>query len=120
MIWEEVGKRIKTLRCERKLTQVQFGKLVGISSQYVGRIERGQKLSGDLIAIICKEIGVSADYIIFGVVDPLSNIALLSELSSEQIEIGFSILKRLAELINTENGNELLIKEVMRRQNQQM
>lgn len=116
MFWEEVGKRIKKLRCERMLTQAQFGKLIGKSSQYVGRMENGQKLSVELIAAICKKTGVTMDYIVFGIVDPLTNIDLLKELSPEQIDIGFDILKRLAELINTENGNELLIKELMWRQ----
>jgi len=41
MVWEEIGKRIKTLRNDRKLTQEQFEKLIGRSAQYVGRIERG-------------------------------------------------------------------------------
>ena len=116
-MWKEVGKRIETLRRNRELTRTQFGKLIGISSQYVGRIERGlHKVSVELIALICKETGVSTDYIILGSVNPLTNINLLSELSKDQIEIGFDILKRLAEFINTENGNELLVKEVMRQQ----
>lgn len=118
MIWEDVGKRIKNLRCERKLTQAQFGKLIDKSSQYVGRMECGQKLSVELIAVICRETGVTTDYIIFGIADPLANIELLSDLSPEQIDIGFDILKSLAELINTNNGNELLIKQLMRRQYQ--
>jgi len=116
MIWKEVGKRIKNLRCDRRLTQAQFGKLVGISSQYAGRIEKGQKLSAELIAVICRELRISADYIIFGIANPFTNIDLLQELSPEQINLGFDILKRLAELINTENGNELLIKELMQQQ----
>jgi len=116
MTWDQVGIRIGTLRRERNLTRAQFGKLVGISGQYVGRIEKGQKLSVELIAAICKAMGVSTDYIILGIADPLNHIDLLKDLSSEQIELGFDILKRLAELINTENGNELLLKEIMRRQ----
>jgi len=114
MMWEEVGERIENLRLDRRLTQAQFGNMVGVSSQHVGKIEKGlNKLSVDLIAVICRETGVSADYILFGISDPLSDIALINELSHEQIEIGFSIIKRLAEFINTENGNELLIKEIM-------
>lgn len=117
MVWEEVGKRIENLRHDRKLTQAQLGSLVGVSGQYVGKIEKGlNKLPVELIVAIYKETGVSADYILFGVSDPLNNIASLTELSPEQIEICFDILKRLAEFINTENGNEVLIKELMRQQ----
>ena len=116
LIWDDVGKRIRNLRRDKKLTQEQFGKMFGISRQFVGKIERGQKLSVELLADICKETGVTIDYIVFGIVDPMADIVLLSDLSPEQIGIGFDILKRLAKLINTNSGNEILIKELIRRQ----
>ena len=116
MTWQEIGKRIKNLRSDRKLTQEQFGKLIGKSSQYVGRMERGRKLSVELIAAICKKTGVTTDYIIHGAAIPATDMELLKDLSPEQIEISLDILKRLVDLINTENGNELLMKELMRRQ----
>jgi transcriptional regulator with XRE-family HTH domain len=100
------------------LTQAQFGKLAGISRQYVGKIERGQKLSAELIAKICKETGVTADYIIFGIINPNFKVSLLCDLSLEQVDIGLDIIKRLAKLINTDYGNEILIKELMKRQRQ--
>ena len=114
MVWEEVGRRIENLRHDRKLTQAQLGRIVGVSGQYVGKIEKGlNKPSVELIDAICRATGVSIDYILFGVSNPYNNVALLMELSPEQLEIGFDILKRLAEFINTENGNEILIKEIM-------
>ena len=116
IVWEEIGNRISTLRRERKLTQAQFGELLGISRQYVGRIEAGQRLSVDLISVICKKIGVSADYIIFGSVDTLDDMVSLIELSPEQISIGFDILKKLADFINTDGGNEALIRGVLAQQ----
>lgn len=116
MTSNEVGKRISDLRRDKKLTQAQLGKLLGISRQSVGKIEKGQKSPGDLIPVMCRKIGVSADYIYFGIANPLADIELLTDLSSEQIEMGFDILKKLAEMINTTNGNEALIKEVMKQQ----
>ena len=116
MAWEEIGKRIKTLRCERNLTQKQFGDLIGISRQYVGKIEKGHKVSVDQIAVICKKTGVTMDYIVLGVIDPLSNIDFLNDLTGDQIDISLDILKRVANLVKTKNGNGLLIKELMRRQ----
>jgi transcriptional regulator with XRE-family HTH domain len=117
VIWEEVGKRIRILRHDSMMTQEQFGQLIGISGQYVGRIERGKrKLSVDLIAVICAKMRVTSDYLMFGIVNPWDNIISLSELSQEQINICFDILKRLVKLINTEDGNELLLKELMRQQ----
>jgi len=113
--WEEIGERIKFLRNGKNLTQEQFGKLVGKSAQYIGRIERGQKMSVELIADICKETGVTTDYLILGVVDSC-DMDFLDDFSSEQIEIFLDILKRATLLIKSPNGNRLLIKELMRRQ----
>jgi len=116
MSWEEVGKRIAELRCDKKLTQAQFGDLLGVSRQYIGRIERGQKSPGDLIPVICKKTGVSADFIYFGTSDPLDNIRLLHDFTPAQLDMALDIIKRLVEMLYSPNGNELLIKGVMRRQ----
>jgi len=116
MIWEDIGKRIKTLRYEKKLTQKQFGDLLGISRQYIGKIENGHTLSVEQIAAICKKTGVTMDYIVFGIVDPLNNVDFLNDFSKDQIDISLDILKKVAHLVKTKNGNELLIKELKRRQ----
>lgn len=113
MIWEEIGQRIKNLRHDKKLTQTQFGKLINISRQSVSKIERGQKLSVEQIDAICKKTGVTIEYILYGITDSSANLDFLDELSSLQIDIGLDILKRLAELIKTPNGNKLLINELM-------
>jgi transcriptional regulator with XRE-family HTH domain len=116
MIWEETGERISILRKNKRLTKTQFGKMIGVSGQHIGRIERGiNRVSVDMVADICKITGVSADYIIFGIANSVND-AMLNELSYDQIEIGLDILKRLAHMINTDNGNEKLINEVFRRQ----
>ena len=117
MEWEEARARVGNLRRERRLTRAQFGEMIGVSGQYVGKIERGaHKLSVDLVAKICKTTGVSADYILFGVVDPFAATSVLNDLSPTQMEIGLDILKRMVQMINTKNGNEALIQEVFRRQ----
>ena len=118
MIWDDIGKRIKNLRRDKKLTQAQFGELIGASRQYVGKIENGQVISVKQIAVIAEKTDVTMDYIVFGVVDPLANVDLLSDFTGEQIDIILDILKRVAKLVKTKSGNQLLIKELMRRQRQ--
>jgi len=115
MAWEDVGKRIAELRNDKKLTQVQLGSLLGISRTSVSKIERGLKSPGDLIPILCVKMDVSADYIYFGV-DPLADIAFLNEFHPAELDTGLDILKRLAVMISGENGNDLLMKEILRRQ----
>jgi transcriptional regulator with XRE-family HTH domain len=116
MVWEEIGKRIKSLRDERNMTQEQFGALIGKSAQYISRIEKGQKASVELIVAICKETGITMDYLVLGIENPTADMAVLDGFSPEQIEISLDIIKKVTELIRTPNGNNLLIKELMRRQ----
>ena len=118
-MWKQVGERVERLRRDRKLTKTQFGEMIGVSGQYVGMIERGASLSVDSVIKICHMTGVSADYILFGAVSPAQDTetaAALHGLSHTQIRIALDIVKRVAELINVDDGNESLIQEVMRQQ----
>jgi len=117
MVWVEIGKRIKKLRNDKKMTQKQFGNLIHKSSQYIGKIEKGQKISVETIVAICKKTEVTIDYVIFGIAEPV-NMDFLNDFSPEQIEICLGILKKIADLIKTPKGNMLLINELMRRQYQ--
>ena len=119
MIWEPVGKRIKNLRQKQELSRGQFGKMVGISGQHLGLVEKGSRgLSVESIVKLCATTGISADYLLFGadiIEDPAMD--MLSELSDEQIGLVLEIIKRVALFVNTEDGNEALIKELCRRKN---
>ncbi len=59
------GERLKELREERGLTQVQLSKLTGISNTSISRWEHGQAdVFGDWLIILSKFFGVSADYLL--------------------------------------------------------
>ena len=62
-----MGKRIKELRMERKLTQEKLAEEIGVSAQLIGFIERGERRpsmeSASRIAIL---LGTTLDYIILG------------------------------------------------------
>lgn len=113
MFWENVGKRISKLRNERNLSQMEFGNILGISGQYVGRIERGKiNISAKLIVKICNTTSVSADYLLFGIIEPAHIAEALSGLNKEQIKIVLEIIKKVAQFINTEDANEVFIREI--------
>ena len=113
MFWIKVGKRVVELRNERNLSQAAFGKMLGISGQYAGKIERGKiNISATLIVKICDIAEVSADYILFGIIEPNHIAEALDGLSKEQIQIVFEIIKKVANLIRTDGGNEALIQTV--------
>ena len=120
MLWENVGERIEKLRNERNLSKSQFGKMIGLSGQYVGMIEKGAaNISIKSIVKICSATRVSADYILFGITGSeldITAITSLHGLSGEQIEIALDIIKKVAQFINTDGGNEALIREVAAQQ----
>ena len=64
---KESGKRIQELRRDRGMTQTQLAEYVGISSDNLGRIERGpQGVSIDLLIELADFFAVSMDYIALG------------------------------------------------------
>ena len=116
---KSIGERVRDIRENLNMSKTQFGKMIGISGQYLGMVERGvHGLSVDSVINICQKTGISADYILFG--DPSSmngNIsAVLNGLNSEQLYIAFDIIKKVVKFVNTEDGNELLIREVASQQ----
>jgi len=116
----QIGERIGKIRMERGLSKIQFGKMIGVSGQYVGLIEKGaHRPSAELIAKICFAAGVSADYILFGTVNSIDDpetAAALYGISYEQIQIALDIVKKVARFVNSGGGNEALIQEVLSQQ----
>ncbi|MBR4929740.1 MAG: helix-turn-helix transcriptional regulator [Bacteroidaceae bacterium] len=59
-----MGKKIRRKRREMDITQEQLAALVGISTSFVGHIERGTRVpSIETLYRICDALGVSADYL---------------------------------------------------------
>lgn len=57
----KIGRNIKRYR----LTQAQLAELIGVSTSFVGHIERGsRKMSIDTLCAICRALGVSSDKIL--------------------------------------------------------
>ena len=62
-----VGKRIKTLRLEKKLTREDFAFIADISDKFLYEIESGKKgFSATTLVKISKALKVSMDYIMTG------------------------------------------------------
>ena len=56
-----LSERIAALRKERGLTQEQLGKMVGVSSQAVGKWEKGGTPDVELLPILSRQLGVTID-----------------------------------------------------------
>ena len=71
---EEIGLRIKRVRINMGLTKEKFAKILGLSGQYLGMVERGRgSLTYDKLEKLCKLSGLSADYILFGIDSSLTS-----------------------------------------------
>lgn len=99
---EEVGKRIESIRKEMKMTKESLARKLGISGQYLGIVEKGGSyLSYDKLQKLCQISGYSADYILFGKEDGVTDRTkeVLSEFSDEQIQEACEILNKIAKFI---------------------
>lgn len=62
---EQVGKKLRILRKKEGLSQVQFGKLFGMTQNMVTNVETGKRiLNYDELIKIADHYGVTTDYII--------------------------------------------------------
>ncbi len=62
---ENLGEKLKMLRIDRGLTQSKMGKLLSVSQDTVSLWERSKSLPDvDVIVRICKECGVSSDWLL--------------------------------------------------------
>lgn len=67
---ETIGKNIRKYRLLKKLRQEDLAEKAGLSINYVGAIERGEKLpSLETLLVIINALGVSADMILADVID---------------------------------------------------
>lgn len=99
MLKEEIGNRIKSIREGMNMSKEEFARLLGVSGQYLGVVERGKScLSIEKLEKLCNISHLSADFILFGkdYNVPESTSKLLSKYSDKQIEIGCEALEQLA------------------------
>jgi len=61
-----IGENIRLTRKSKNLTIDMLSELIGISSSFLGTLERGESsLSVETLIGVCKALGVSADSILF-------------------------------------------------------
>ena len=96
----ELGSRIYGRRRELNMTQAELAEAVNLSIQSISCIELGKKaVRPENLVNICLALGVSADYLLFGVRDEkqLEGIAgILSTLEEADLLLVGSIAKRLS------------------------
>ena len=75
---EESGKRLRKLRELTGKTQQEVAQAIGISEMTISRLERGVKgASADMIEQLREYYGTTAEYIISGNSNPLSELSIV-------------------------------------------
>jgi len=70
MNYVEMGIRVRQLRQSLKLTQEQLAEKIGVSTSFIGHIERGEKqCSLDTACKLSVFLGKTLDYIALGIVN---------------------------------------------------
>lgn len=108
--YESIGKRIKSYRTTKGLSQEAFGEMIFVNNQHISRIESGKsKPSLDLLVAIANLLGVSADDLLVDSLDQSTSIAgsdihkLLLDCTETESRILTGTLKALKELLS-QNG----------------
>jgi len=64
---EQFGSRVAKLRVGMRMSKKSFAEMIGVSAQYLGKVESGEHgFTLDTLAALCERTGVSADYLLFG------------------------------------------------------
>lgn len=96
---EDIGKRIKLIRQNLNMSKEEFAKLLGVTGQYVGILEKGKSyLSIDKLKKLCEISNLSSDYILFGKDTTLQSRTkeTLSNYSDKQLIAACEALSKLA------------------------
>ena len=93
----EFGKRLRALRKEKKLTQKQLGKMIGVQDSVISFYELGDRMpSPEIIVRLATVLHVSADYLM-GL--DKHNVVDLSGLDNTDIEL----VRNLADALRMKN-----------------
>ena len=99
---KEIGLRIKLIREDLNMSKVKLAQFLGVSSQYISIVEQGGSIIGiDKLEKLCEISNYSADYILFGKENRVSDSVKksLSNFSDEQIRAGIEALSTFASFI---------------------
>lgn len=99
MRYDVMGLMIKTRRKEMKLTQEDLAEKVGISTSFMGHIERGSRvLSVDTLRKLCVVLDLSADALLGIEYDHI-----VSRMTDEDLEVAQMVLLRTLDIVKSRN-----------------
>lgn len=103
--YSKIGERIRQVRRAKGWSQETLAKKCGISLNFMGKIERGdRKMSMDTFASLCMELETDADALLWGVVktsETADNMwKHLVKKDSDSYSMYIRIMKSVADIMN--------------------
>ena len=96
----DLGRRIREQRLEKEWTQERLAASIGMSTSFVGHIERGtRKASLETLVLLANTLGVSLDYLLAGSLSHGMGDVLPEKLSATQKEVLRDIVDTLRDRI---------------------
>ncbi len=112
--YKDVGLRIRSEREKLGLSREKFAEIIGLSSFYIGQLERGdRKMSVDTLANISIYLNVSVDYLLYGYTYYMENISILEAFDDIYKESMDDELKELLNILKGSSKEQIsLIKDI--------
>ena len=98
---ESIGRNIRKFRLMRKLRQEDLAEITGLSTNYIGAVERGEKIpSLETFIDILNALSISADMVLFDVLQEGYQVKA-STLSDQLKTLSAKDQKRIFDVIET-------------------
>lgn len=113
---KEIGLRIRKEREKLGLSREKFAEIVGLSSYYIGQIERGDRnMSLETLIKICSSLTVSIDYILKGYTQYMEGILAKDAIEDNyKEEMDLEIKEILSLLSGSSRESLILIKDMIK------
>ncbi len=113
---KEIGLRIRKEREKLGLSREKFAEIVGLSSYYIGQIERGDRnMSLETLIKICSSLTVSIDYILKGYTQYMEGILAKDAIEDNyKEEMDLEIKEILSLLSGSSREGLILIKDMIK------
>ena len=86
MNWKVVGKNIKQCRNAKKMNQSELAERIGVSTNYIGMIERGEKTpSLEIFVALINELEISADMVLKDILKTKDKYSVKSAILDEKL-----------------------------------
>ena len=108
--WGSIGKNIRRCRVAKKLRQEQLAEIIDVSSNYIGNLERGEKMpSLETLVAIADALEVSADVLLHDVVEAGYDVKV-SLLNEKLNKLSPKDRARIFDVVETEIRHSVQIK----------